>query len=495
TIQFSETQHNLIAYDLKTYEDGTILIHLDLNNENCTQPILYFRLYFTNGTLINLDIDVTNEIPGFNFCKIYSEGVYQYYLDVYPLVEQYIFVAYLNSSEVPNASVYGLLIDWKGSIWSNNYLNVATVSRDGLVQPPGPIYYSKYLKKNGFLYVGYKSNTNDIIWNNGIIEDVNNNSNDNSIEEINFSGYPLAGGGFCLVTTRSIINLNTNKPLRKRQRPKGPPPPPPQQPQQVFTNECLNDIEIDPTKVNFRIDANFLAIPETSNLRNSESNLIFHSPLQDLHVLYIKCNVDYSLGDNLCQLFLIKGANKSKPYNLKISFTSSGMIQLDKEFGITARTSQNEGFNRIKLVYTSKLIDYSVSYQTRHAEGVIEMFSDFHDGQKDAILSFVQNHDTLVLKQTGGDIKIPCCSLYASTAQPVNYNFQQKVFRVDQQSLVFSEGPEVLNHVRYFSKYCKQILVNYFSWQGDPMPEEVIDAIIKVKQQQVNRNDVVDVFR
>ncbi|CAJ0886217.1 7702_t:CDS:10 [Entrophospora sp. SA101] len=166
--------------------------------------------------------------------------------------------------------------------------------------------------------------------------------------------------------------------------------------------------------------------------------------------------------------------------------------ELDKEFGITARTSQNEGFNRIKLVYTSKLIDYSVSYQTRHAEGVIEMFSDFHDGQKDAILSFVQNHDTLVLKQTGGDISYDnrdCCT------QPVNYNFQQKVFRVDQQSLVFSEGPEVLNHVRYFSKYCKQILVNYFSWQGDPMPEEVIDAIIKVKQQQVNRNDVVDVFR
>ncbi|CAJ0636045.1 23068_t:CDS:10 [Entrophospora sp. SA101] len=386
TIQFSETQHNLIAYDLKTYEDGTILIHLDLNNENCTQPILYFRLYFTNGTLINLDIDVTNEIPGFNFCKIYSEGVYQYYLDVYPLVEQYIFVAYLNSSEVPNASVYGLLIDWKGSIWSNNYLNVATVSRDGLVQPPGPIYYSKYLKKNGFLYVGYKSNTNDIIWShftmpnanqpyvnitdNGIIEDVNNNSNDNSIEEINFSGYPLAGGGFCLVTTRSIINLNTNKPLRKRQRPKGPPPPPPQQPQQVFTNECLNDIEIDPTKVNFRIDANFLAIPETSNLRNSESNLIFHSPLQDLHVLYIKCNVDYSLGDNLCQLFLIKGANKSKPYNLKISFTSSGNLKKIGSLDTPIMNNDSEAITITPLIYGGYLLNYHDYRQSLDSQSI-----------------------------------------------------------------------------------------------------------------------------
>nr|CAG8533465.1 4961_t:CDS:10 [Entrophospora candida] len=281
TIQFSETQHSLIAYDLKTYEDGTILIHLDLNNENCTQPILYFRLYFTNGTLINLDIDVTNEIPGFNFCKIYSEGVYQYYLDVYPLVEQYIFVAYLNSSEVPNASVYGLLIDWKGSIRSNNYLNVATVSRDGLVQPPGPIYYSKYLKKNGFLYVGYKSNTNDIIWNNGIIEDVNNNSNDNSIEEINFSG-----------------------------------------------------------------------------------------PLQDLHVLYIKCNVDYSLGDNLCQLYLIKGVNKSKPYNLKISFASSGNLKKIGSLDTQIMNNDSEAITITPLIYGGYLLNYHDYRQSLDSQSI-----------------------------------------------------------------------------------------------------------------------------
>ncbi|CAJ0859283.1 1835_t:CDS:2, partial [Entrophospora sp. SA101] len=89
-------------------------------------------------------------------------------------------------------------------------------------------------------------------------------------------------------------------------------------------------------------------------------------------------------------------------------------------------------------------------------------FSDFCDGQKDAILSFAQNHDTLVLKQTGGgkslcyalasvmtagiivvfsplkaliddqvleliNAGVPCCGLYASTAQPVHY--QQKVFQ------------------------------------------------------------------
>ena len=91
----------------------------------------------------------------------------------------------------------------------------------------------------------------------------------------------------------------------------------------------------------------------------------------------------------------------------------------------------------------------------------IFQFSEFRNGQKDAIKSFVQNYDTLVLKQTGGGkslcyalalvvttgitvifsplkalvddqvlelikVGIPCGGLYASTAQPICY--QRKVF-------------------------------------------------------------------
>lgn len=87
----------------------------------------------------------------------------------------------------------------------------------------------------------------------------------------------------------------------------------------------------------------------------------------------------------------------------------------------------------------------------------IFQFSEFRNGQKDAIKSFVQDYDTLVLKQTRGGkslcyalpsviaagitvvfsplkalvelikVGIPCGGLYVSTAQPIWY--QRKVFQ------------------------------------------------------------------
>jgi superfamily II DNA helicase RecQ len=115
--------------------------------------------------------------------------------------------------------------------------------------------------------------------------------------------------------------------------------------------------------------------------------------------------------------------------------------------------------------YQSKVeVSEKINLETlcRSALNGVFCFSDFRDGQKDAILSFVQNYDTLVLKQTGGgkslcyalasimttgitvvfsplkaliddqvleliNAGIPCCGLYASTAQSVHY--QQKVFQ------------------------------------------------------------------
>src|ERR1043165_7243143 len=46
-------------------------------------------------------------------------------------------------------------------------------------------------------------------------------------------------------------------------------------------------------------------------------------------------------------------------------------LPIGQEIGITTRTSQNKAFNRVKLIYTSKLIDYSALYQTRHTLAIL----------------------------------------------------------------------------------------------------------------------------
>jgi hypothetical protein len=60
-------------------------------------------------------------------------------------------------------------------------------------------------------------------------------------------------------------------------------------------------------------------------------------------------------------------------------------LPVGQGIGTLTRTSQNEAFNRLKLVYTSKLIDYPVSYKARQAlailhnnEGICEMVSIVH---------------------------------------------------------------------------------------------------------------------
>ena len=64
----------------------------------------------------------------------------------------------------------------------------------------------------------------------------------------------------------------------------------------------------------------------------------------------------------------------------KIMLESIFRLPVGQGIGTMTRTSQNEAFNRVKLIYTSKLIDYNASYQTRHAlailhnnEGICEM--------------------------------------------------------------------------------------------------------------------------
>ncbi|CAH1768507.1 289_t:CDS:2, partial [Entrophospora sp. SA101] len=140
--------------------------------------------------------------------------------------------------------------------------------------------------------------------------------------------------------------------------------------------------------------------------------------------------------------------------------TARGLCKLCRFYVDNGLKSQIVDKNYQSKIEVSEKIDLETMYES--ALNGIFGFSDFRDGQKDAILSFAQNHDTLVLKQTGGgkslcydlasvmtagiivvfsplkaliddqvleliNAGVPCCGLYASTAQPVHY--QQKVFQ------------------------------------------------------------------
>ncbi|EXX68388.1 Sgs1p [Rhizophagus irregularis DAOM 197198w] len=130
----------------------------------------------------------------------------------------------------------------------------------------------------------------------------------------------------------------------------------------------------------------------------------------------------------------------------------------------------------------------------------IYQFNDFRSGQKEAIQSFVQNQDTVIIKQTGGGkslyytiaallsqgitvifsplkaliddqvmelIKagIPCCGLYASTEQPLQY--QKKIFEEIACGLTKVACLNLFKILRLVSSkfYYRFIIVSAEFWQ------------------------------
>ncbi|RIA89159.1 hypothetical protein C1645_806410 [Glomus cerebriforme] len=176
THEFLETSPIYQIYDTKTYNDGTVLLHMINGNiNNCSEPELYFRLIYPNGTTNSLNISAS-QIPRFNFCQILNNIAYQLYIKIWALKPNFIYATYVNSSDT-YASVYGLLIDWNGKILSNSFISEATIQPDGSISPPGPLYHSERFSDDGFLYAG-KQNTSDLIWSyyafpaTGIVEEV-----------------------------------------------------------------------------------------------------------------------------------------------------------------------------------------------------------------------------------------------------------------------------------------------------------------------------------
>jgi hypothetical protein len=84
------------------------------SQENCSIPILHFRLIHNNETLTSINVSAT-QIPAFNFCESRIKGIIYYYINIYPLLKNYIFATYVNSSNPIDASIYGLLVDWNSN--------------------------------------------------------------------------------------------------------------------------------------------------------------------------------------------------------------------------------------------------------------------------------------------------------------------------------------------------------------------------------------------
>ncbi|CAB4414517.1 unnamed protein product [Rhizophagus irregularis] len=258
------------------------------NRENCSTPILYFRLKHINETLTSINVSAT-QIPAFNFCESIIKGIVYYYINVYPLLENYIFATYVNSSNPIDASIYGLLFDWNSNFISNTYLSAASVNKKGIVQPPGKIYFSKKSRNVGFLYVDIMKNTESVIWNYFTNPLTMSNINSGIImykDSLNTltSGFLNAEGNYCLVIAR--FSSKKQEPLR------------------VET----------------------ILIPTQSN-RTSSSNLIYSRKLKSFsNIITLNCNIDYKGSGNICQFYFSGGSNMTNAFILRLSFLTSGNL-------------------------------------------------------------------------------------------------------------------------------------------------------------------------
>ncbi|RHZ67003.1 hypothetical protein Glove_303g107 [Diversispora epigaea] len=92
----------------------------------------------------------------------------------------------------------------------------------------------------------------------------------------------------------------------------------------------------------------------------------FSACIYTAEICWIKQNPEIQLCEPTLKLYTNNERNQ-----FKTMLESIFKIPFGQGIGTTTRTSQNEAFNRIKLVYISKLIDYSVSYQARHSLAIL----------------------------------------------------------------------------------------------------------------------------
>ncbi|CAB4410952.1 unnamed protein product [Rhizophagus irregularis] len=316
THEFLESSPIYQIYDTKSYNDGTVLLHMINGNiANCYNPELYFRLIYSNGTVNSLNIPA-KQIPRFNFCKVLNDIIYQPNIKVWPFEPNFIYVTYLNSSGI-DASVYGLLINWSGKILSNSFIDKATINLNGIVFPPGPLYYSKGNKNNGFLYVR-KHNTSDIIWSHYALPTIQSKQSIRLLRKgvikgekakyVKFFGFSQFTNGFYLILARSYDHP---------------------------------DVASDLANINLRIDTYFI---NANNIKEPVPNVIYQSPVQNLNVTAVTCGIDYKGNGISCLFYLSVRESLKNLFGVRIKFRSNGATAMVKEvptLGVTGTPELN----------------------------------------------------------------------------------------------------------------------------------------------------------
>lgn len=110
-----EEEEGLQAHKFLTnivMDSTSIIIMIKMKDQNCTEPRIIFRILYPDGRI--KPMEAKNEfIPDFNFCKFNEQDEI---IKWYPIQQGQLFITYLNSSKISDASYYGLLISWDGTV-------------------------------------------------------------------------------------------------------------------------------------------------------------------------------------------------------------------------------------------------------------------------------------------------------------------------------------------------------------------------------------------
>ncbi|RIB22337.1 hypothetical protein C2G38_1005919 [Gigaspora rosea] len=152
--EFPHAQPQIV--DIKTYDDGTTLVHIIRHDPTksqayCLEQILRIRVIQLNGTVNEINLDL--KLDPVNYCLITNGGILQNPIEIFPLQQPFILINYIRTTNSSNLSTYeewGDIIDWNGNNLSSTLFGPSYIDPDGR-WIPSSIILQNINKTLGFL--------------------------------------------------------------------------------------------------------------------------------------------------------------------------------------------------------------------------------------------------------------------------------------------------------------------------------------------------------